>query len=1090
MARAPRSASWGAVAILAVATLWVAVALGQVNSLLGAMHVAGSPSFTISALAGGPDKAEGVLRVWTAHKVETDTTQSAGTSAARVYGREPAKLPPDAQELVGLLSRLDTLLFVPLYTTLALLFLLRAGDALGAQRHRLPEVGIGAILLTACFDVAENVAEIRIVDGWADSLRGDGPATVPRRWAEALQIVAAGKWIAAGVAALVAMLVLAGLVLGRSRRDPGAARETARRTHAVAFQVIIALAAIVLFNQQGQVADLYRRWQAPQAVLSLVALAFAGFALWAVTRRLIVQGTLVRHAGPTEHRLKRVLFAGLWLVAAAQLALHLAFRDAAFDPGWGLVVPALLATILAVLGLGVAPLPGDRSRRGVGPQPATEQREPRLPRLLAAGLVVGFAIALLRASFGYAIYTRQWSWGYPAALLGAAGLGAAAGLGLRRLLPAGSPDVDNLARRVIREPVTWAVIGTLAGVCALAPWGGGSDIQPTLLVSLSILLTVGALRWHVAMGRERLPAPKPNVPLAVVAVVLGLVLPAAVAFFAVQLGQWFSVPGVASLFVAAAALVAGLIAWGAPWLPLPRAIRGLPAFPATLFLIVWFVVAAQLDRTGSFHDARIVTGRPPAAGRTAAEQLGCWLGRHGLTAPEAVTVPADAGCAPFGDASPQGVTPLIVVASTGGGIRAAYWTTTVLDCAFDRQPEASDDLCLPSEPVQGPARSESLFALSGISGGSVGMAEYAAHLTTQGSDEPGDRWVRKALEVDGLSPTGARWLFVEIARSFLQFTGPADRAAVLERSFENRWPNGELGQGLFEVGHTRPGMPLLLLNSTSVADGCRFNVSILDGNIEPASGLRTTCRSNAPFDEPPRSTDPALDQGSQAAVSSALPATRDLVDLLCGASVDLRLSTAGLLSARFPFVNPAGRVASQCEGRTQWVVHGVDGGYLDTSGASPLVELMTALEPLIEQTNAEPENAGRCVIPFMVQIDNGFDDESPTRSPRRPAELLAPLNTVLAARIARAAEARQAAALMFTRPLPAATFGGKPVANRYAHFVNEAHPGPGAPFGWAQSRYSQKELVDQLLRRRNVQALREVRGWFDAVARGELTCST
>ena len=70
-----------------------------------------------------------------------------------------------------------------------------------------------------------------------------------------------------------------------------------------------------------------------------------------------------------------------------------------------------------------------------------------------------------------------------------------------------------------------------------------------------------------------------------------------------------------------------------------------------------------------------------------------------------------------------------------------------------------------------------------------------------------------------------------------------------------------------------------------------------------------------------------------------------------------------------------------------------------------------------------------------------------------------------------------------------ARFGDLPISNRYAHFVNEAHPGPGAPFGWAQSRFSQKELVGQLRQRRNQDALAEVRGWFAAIENGTLTCA-
>jgi hypothetical protein len=444
--------------------------------------------------------------------------------------------------------------------------------------------------------------------------------------------------------------------------------------------------------------------------------------------------------------------------------------------------------------------------------------------------------------------------------------------------------------------------------------------------------------------------------------------------------------------------------------------------------------------------------------------------------------------------------PLVFVASTGGGIRSAYWTALALDCAFE--------VALDSVPVGDPcpkdtesrtrdfARSDSLFLTSGISGGSLGQAQYAAHLIAkEGGDNPAS-WVDRALAVDGLSPAGARWLFVEGLRVLFQFDGPDDRAAILERAWQDRWPNDELATGLFELARERPHVPFLLLNSTSVGDGCRFNVSVLDASIEVTDGARPACRSNAPFDEAPRTTPASVSPGPDTRVdpASTLPATRDLSDLLCLRPLDLNLSTAALLSARFPFVNPAGRVSSQClYNARQAVVHGVDGGYLDTSGASPIIELMAVLGPEIDRWNAEPSHAGTCIVPFMIQIDNGFEDTSPPRAGRRPPELLVPLRTIFDTRIGRAAEARTAAAQLFTRPYPAATVtaGGATVtvADRYAHFVNQAHPGPAAPFGWAQSRFSQRELESQLGQAKNRQALAEIRSWRTLIRDEALACA-
>ena len=64
------------------------------------------------------------------------------------------------------------------------------------------------------------------------------------------------------------------------------------------------------------------------------------------------------------------------------------------------------------------------------------------------------------------------------------------------------------------------------------------------------------------------------------------------------------------------------------------------------------------------------------------------------------------------------------------------------------------------------------------------------------------------------------------------------------------------------------------------------------------------------------------------------------------------------------------------------------------------------------------------------------------------------------------------------------------MTDRYAHFVNQAHPGPAAPFGWAQSRFSQRELEGQLWQAKNRQALAEIRSWRTLIADDKLTCST
>jgi hypothetical protein len=286
---------------------------------------------------------------------------------------------------------------------------------------------------------------------------------------------------------------------------------------------------------------------------------------------------------------------------------------------------------------------------------------------------------------------------------------------------------------------------------------------------------------------------------------------------------------------------------------------------------------------------------------------------------------------------------------------------------------------------------------------------------------------------------------------------------------------------MFALWREHQQVPLLLLNGTSVEDGCRFNGSVLNASIEGRG--RTPCRSLEPFDE-----EQEADLGVHDGVNptSVLPATRDLADFVCGTN-DTPLSSVAFLSARFPFVNPSGRVASACPRTTGQVSYVVDGGYLDTSGASPLTELSQTLLPLIDRWNLRREGA-RCVVPFFVQIDNGFEDAGSDLAPRRPSELTLPLSTVFATRIARAAEARADSALVFNSLFTGARLNRHRLTDRYAHFVNQAHPGPRAPLGWAQSKASEDELRDQFRQRKNLEALREVRGWVRAARNGALSC--
>jgi hypothetical protein len=402
----------------------------------------------------------------------------------------------------------------------------------------------------------------------------------------------------------------------------------------------------------------------------------------------------------------------------------------------------------------------------------------------------------------------------------------------------------------------------------------------------------------------------------------------------------------------------------------------------------------------------------------------------------------------------------VLVAAEGGGIRAAYWAARALDCAID-----ADEASCGYRPEGDAGDPGAVFAASGVSGGSLGLVAFTAAVRR---GEQGE-WTDERLGDDFVAPAGAWMLFADIPNALLKFDFRPDSAAVLEQSWERAWGNrSPLADGLFETWANDPQTPLLLLNGTSVQDGCRVNSSVLNADVEEPlteKALRARdCLSMAAF----------ASDASASPADASLAATHDLVDLLC-ADQDVRLSTAALLSARFPYVSPAGRIP-RCN--SDFATYVVDGGYFDTSAASPIQELWDRLQPLIRRHN----QGGRrpCVVPVLLQLDNHYKEPRSPGATGRPWETGVPIITVRAARDARENDARQAAALLFTAPSAAgisATEGGTTLP-RYAHLFPRAHPGTSAPLGWALSQASMDDLTNQLRERANQRELVKIRRWF------------
>ncbi|MDH4365231.1 MAG: hypothetical protein OEY70_14245, partial [Acidimicrobiia bacterium] len=483
------------------------------------------------------------------------------------------------------------------------------------------------------------------------------------------------------------------------------------------------------------------------------------------------------------------------------------------------------------------------------------------------------------------------------------------------------------------------------------------------------------------------------------------------------------------------------VRWLHPYV-VPSALRqlSLQRPPLMGLLVIWVALSPLGGSLNGYHTVPSLPSHPVPTPLRSSSFIEAWAAARGLD-----VAGADAPVATNAVAAPM---PVLLVAASGGGIRAAYWTAAVVDCLVERT-DGGDDPCADpatdDDRARGAARRDRFLLGSGISGGSLGLTAYvtaagpawvprggsaSAGGAPSGGGPPGG-WYADRLGDDYLAPVVAAWLFNDGLNSLLRPDQGVDRGAILERAWAASWPDGGLTRPWFNAQAT--GLePLLLLNGYSVNDGCRFAVSPVNTNARRSA---STCRS-------PESDGETL-----------LDATIDAADVLCD---DITAASAALLSARFPFVSPSGRI-DRCDAgpRPPESVEVVDGGYRETSGASSVVEAWPRLGTELATAS------GRCVVPVFVQIDNGYrsDEIAPSGS---SGQLLAPLIGLSNTAAGYEAAARSASRRLF---------------DQWFTITTRAHPGSQAPLGWVLSDDAKADLENQL--RVNAEGIRAVRALLD-----------
>jgi hypothetical protein len=277
-----------------------------------------------------------------------------------------------------------------------------------------------------------------------------------------------------------------------------------------------------------------------------------------------------------------------------------------------------------------------------------------------------------------------------------------------------------------------------------------------------------------------------------------------------------------------------------------------------------------------------------------------------------------------------------------------------------------------------------------------------------------------------------------------------------------------------ELGDTLPWLPLLVLNASSLTDGCR----VLLANVEslPAA-TGSDCGAIQPGREAPGAISAAIDP------FPGLQERADDADHQCDrleppgrAEPGMRVVTAALLSARFMYLTPSGALlrclrdappdSAKPEPPRRVMTYALDGGYYENSGLFTLLQMWMAIEPRVRQHNEHLPAGGHPITPWFLVADNHYRSGARAGPPRRPFELLAPImargrNGILS----QAALEQTAASAMGTQGCaePDTVASRDPaVPGCFLVVAPTRMPSVAAPLGWVLSETSRADLDRQL----------------------------
>ena len=281
--------------------------------------------------------------------------------------------------------------------------------------------------------------------------------------------------------------------------------------------------------------------------------------------------------------------------------------------------------------------------------------------------------------------------------------------------------------------------------------------------------------------------------------------------------------------------------------------------------------------------------------------------------------------------------PVYIVSAEGGGIFAAYHAAITLSRLTDK--------------IKG--FSSHVFAISSVSGGSVGATAYSSLVKNnvysnkcdykEDDKETFECAAHQLLDRDFLSPLLAMAFYPDLLQRFIPFPiNDWDRARGLEVAFEESWD--ELNKNADSTQNTE----------NPFKKG--YSGFWTPDSVAPALVLNTTI----------------VETGERLVFSPFKFKTLAKIFEFKDANFDIPLSTTAFLSARFPIVTPVGWIDAGIKDRDKFRL--ADGGYFDNSGVVTAIDITSALKRALEKdhSNSQEDHSNSHLSFSEIENKNGI----------------------------------------------------------------------------------------------------------------------